>query len=104
MQQATPPAEAQTPVPTEVAAKPPPDHNRTGLDFRRPMPRPKVRGPVVDFHCHLLANRHAPDWFEAADHYGIDCFVTMSQLEEAMGLQRDWGSGPGGTRLHFIAV
>ena len=63
------------------------------------MPRPKVRGPVIDFHCHLLANRHAPAWFEAADHYGIDAFLTMSPLEEAVGLQRDWGH-----RVHFIAV
>jgi predicted TIM-barrel fold metal-dependent hydrolase len=68
------------------------------------MPRPKVNGPVIDFHCHLLANRHAKDWFEAARHYGIDCFVTMSQLEEVMGLQRDWGFGPHGPRLQFITV
>ena len=38
-----------------------PNHyNQTGFNFRAPMPRPKVRGTVVDFHCHLLANRHAP--------------------------------------------
>jgi hypothetical protein len=87
-------------------AKPPalepadPDHyNRTRTNFRAPMPRPKVDGVVIDFHCHLLANRHAPDWFEAADHYGIHHFVTMTPLEEVVGLQRDWGS-----RLHFIAV
>ena len=77
-----------------------PNHyNQTGFNFRAPMPRPKVRGTVVDFHCHLLANRHAPDWFEAADHYGIQKFVTMTPLEEVVGLQRDWGH-----RLHFIAV
>lgn len=63
------------------------------------MPRPKVRGKVIDFHCHLLAKHHAPVWFECADHYGIDYFVTMCQLEEAVGLQRDWGD-----RLRFIAV
>ena len=63
------------------------------------MPRPKVNGFVVDFHCHLLAARHAPAWFEAADHYGIDCFVTMTPLEEAAALQRD-----GGSRLQFFAV
>jgi hypothetical protein len=68
------------------------------------MPRPKVRGPVIDFHCHLLANRHGKDWFEAAAHHGIDCFVTMTQLEEALGLQRDWGYGPDGPRLRFIVV
>ena len=79
----------------------PPDHNRTGTDFRRPMPRPKVRGPVIDFHCHLLANRHAADWFAAASHYGIDSFVTMTPLEEVAGLQRDWGHDG---RLQFIAV
>lgn len=63
------------------------------------MPRPKVRGPVIDFHCHLHAVRHADDWFEAADHYGIHTFVTMTPLEEALGLQRGYGD-----RLHFIAV
>jgi hypothetical protein len=77
----------------------PSDHNRIGLDYRRPMPRPKVNGFVVDFHCHLLAARHAAAWFEAADHYGIDCFVTMTPLEEAAALQRDWGD-----RLRFIAI
>src|SRR6187401_927120 len=51
------------------------DYNRLDLDFRRPIPRPKVRGIVVDFHTHLLAARHAKPWFEAADHYGIDCFL-----------------------------
>jgi hypothetical protein len=97
------PMTSHDPTPTDSSSRPP-DHNRTGLDFRRPMPRPKVNGPVIDFHCHLLANRHAPDWFEAAAHYGIDCFLTMTQLEECIGLQRDWGHGPSGTRLHFIAV
>jgi predicted TIM-barrel fold metal-dependent hydrolase len=63
------------------------------------MPRPKVRGRVVDFHCHLLARRHAEDWFEAANHYGIECFLTMSPLEEATALARDFGD-----RLRFIAV
>jgi predicted TIM-barrel fold metal-dependent hydrolase len=81
------------------AAPKPPDHNRTGVDFRRPMPRPKVSGIVIDFHCHLLAARHAKDWFEAADHYGIDAFVTMTQFEEVLSLQRAY---PG--RLHFIVV
>ena len=89
---------------TAPASPRPPDHNRTGIDFHRPMPGPKVRGPVIDFHCHLLANRHGRDWFEAARHYGIDCFVTMSQLEEVVGLQRDWGFGPDGPRLRFIVV
>ena len=77
----------------------PADHNRLLLDFRRPMPRPKVRGPVIDFHSHLHAARHARAWFDAADHYGIDRFVTMTPLEEALGLQRNWGH-----RLHFIAI
>jgi predicted TIM-barrel fold metal-dependent hydrolase len=75
------------------------EHNRTALNFRAPMPRPKVNGPVVDFHCHLLAVRHAPAWFESAAHYGIDHFVTMTPLEEVVGLQRDY---PG--RLQFIVV
>jgi predicted TIM-barrel fold metal-dependent hydrolase len=69
------------------------------LNYRDPLPRPPTRGVVVDWHSHLLAARHAPGWFEAADHYGIDKFVTMAPLEEAVGLQRRWGD-----RLHFIAV
>src|SRR4051812_33896108 len=77
----------------------PPEHNRTGIDYRRPMPRPKVRGPVIDFHCHLLAARHGKGWFEAAAHYGIDYFLSMTPLEEAMGLQRDHGD-----KVQFIAV
>jgi predicted TIM-barrel fold metal-dependent hydrolase len=58
-----------------------------------------VRGLVIDFHCHLLKRSHAEDWFEAADHYGINCFLTMSPLEEAVPLARDFGK-----RLRFIAV
>jgi Amidohydrolase len=81
------------------AAPKPPDYNRIGLDFRKPMPRPKVRGRVIDAHCHLLAARHADAWFQAAEHYGIDAFVTMSPLEEALILQRTHGD-----RLHFITV
>jgi predicted TIM-barrel fold metal-dependent hydrolase len=77
----------------------PPDCNRTGIDFHMPMPRLKVKGIVIDFHSHLLANRHGPVWFETAAHFGIDCFVTMSPLEEAVGMLRDH---PG--RIHFIAV
>ncbi len=81
-----------------VAVKPP-DHNRVGIDFRAPMPRPKVKGRVIDIHVHLHAARHAATWFEAADHYGIDCFVSMTPLEEALTLARDHGH-----RLHFIAI
>jgi hypothetical protein len=77
----------------------PPDHNLTGINFRAPMPWPKVKGPVIDFHCHLFAARHGKTWFQTARHYGIDCFVSMTPLEEVAGLLRDW---PG--RLNFIAV
>src|SRR3954463_6728615 len=87
------------PTPDAPAAPRPPDWNRIGLDYRKPMPRPKVRGMVIDAHCHLIAARHAKDWFEAADHYGIDQFITMSPLEEALVLQREWGH-----RLQFIAI
>src|SRR4051812_21310055 len=86
------------PAPSDAPPKSP-EHNRLGLDFRRPMPRPKVRGVVIDWHTHLLAKRHAPAWFEAADHYGFDKFVTMTPLEEAVSLYRDWPD-----RLHFIAI
>jgi hypothetical protein len=83
----------------------PPDHNRSGVNFRLPVPRPRVNGPVIDFHCHLLANRHARGWFDAAAHYGIDCFFSMTPLEEVAGLLRDWGhSGGIPGRLQFIAV
>jgi hypothetical protein len=93
--------------PAPPAAPRPPEHNWSGVDFRRPMPRPKVRGAVIDFHCHLLANRHARDWFDAARHFGIDCFVTMTPLEEVVGLLRDWGYSERADlppRLQFIAV
>ena len=75
------------------------EYNRIGLRYRQPMPRPKVRGLMIDAHTHLFALRHAKDWFECADHYGIDAFITMAPLEEAIGLQRDWGH-----RLQFIAI
>ncbi len=86
-------------APVPPATTPPPEHNPLGLDYRAPIPRPPIRGGVIDFHCHLLAARHAPAWFAAADHYGIRHFCTMGPLEEAVRLQRDW---PG--RLHFIVV
>ena len=86
-------------APPQPAPAKPPEHNRTNIDYRRPMPRPKVRGPVIDFHCHLLAARHGKEWFESARHYGIDYFLTMTPLEEVMGLQRDFGD-----RVQFIAV
>lgn len=76
-----------------------PKYNRTGIDFHRMMPRPKVKGTVIDFHCHLLAARHARVWFEAADHYGIDAFVSMTPLEEALEIQRVWGD-----RVQFIVT
>ena len=63
------------------------------------MPRPKVRGAVIDFHCHLFQRRHAEDWFAAADHYGIDQFLSMTPLEDVVPILRDFGS-----RIHFIAV
>lgn len=75
------------------------EYNRLHLNYRDPMPRPKVRGIVIDAHNHLLAARHAATWFETAAHYGIDAFVTMAPLEEALGIQRDWGG-----RVQFIAI
>jgi hypothetical protein len=84
-------------VQPEVAR--PPEHNRIGLDYRAPMPRPKARGLVIDAHVHLLAARHGREFFQAAGHFGIDGFMTMTPLDEALSLARDW---PG--RLHFIAV
>ncbi len=75
------------------------EYNRLKLDYRQPIPRPKVKGIVVDAHTHLIAARHGKVWFETAAHYGIDAFVTMAPLEEVLGLQRDW---PG--RIQFITI
>ena len=93
---APPPAPPATPPPAPPG---PGEYNRIGLDYRKPIPRPKVQGTTIDFHCHLFAAKHGPVWFEAAKHYGWDKFVTMTPLEEAETLQRDW---PG--RLHFIVI
>src|SRR5690349_18881093 len=82
------PVEANRPTPT-LAPAIMSEYTRAGIDFRRPMPRPKVRGTVIDFHCHLLAARHAKDWFEAGDHYGIDAYLSMTPLEEAVVLARE---------------
>lgn len=77
----------------------PPAWNRTGIDYRAPMPRPKVNGMVIDAHIHLLAARHGDVFFDCADHFGFDCFVSMTPLEEAIPLHRKWGH-----RLQFIAI
>jgi hypothetical protein len=96
---ASQPVQPAQPVSPVLAPAVEADYNRLGTDFRKPLPRPKVYGIVIDFHTHLLAARHAPMWFETARHYGIDAFVTMAPLEEALGLQRDYPD-----RLHFIAI
>lgn len=91
-----------TPPPPRIgppAAGGPEEYNPLGLDYRSPMLRPPVHGRIIDAHCHLLAARHADLWFETADHYGIDDFITMTPLEEAVAVQRRWGH-----RLHFIAI
>jgi hypothetical protein len=67
------------------------------------MPRPKITGTTIDFHCHLFAARHAPVWFEAARHFGWDKFVTMTPLEEAEILHRD-RHGDWAGRLQFIVI
>ncbi len=76
-----------------------PEYNRTGVDFRQPLPRPKVKGIVVDYHTHLFAHRHMPDWLAVNKHYGIGAFVSMTPLEEALRVQRDLGR-----RVQFIAI
>lgn len=77
----------------------PPDHNRTGVDFRRPWPRPPVPQPAIDFHLHLLAARQAPLLLEVAAHYGFTHLVSMTPLEEAIRIQRQFGP-----RIQFIAI
>ncbi len=76
------------------------EYDRLGLDYRAPIPRPPIDGPVIDCHTHLIAARHAPEWFEAADHYGIDHTITMTPLEEALKVLR----GPYADRVTLIAV
>lgn len=93
---AAPPAQAANPVLAPAKAS---EYNRIGVDFHAPMPRPKVRGIVIDAHTHLVAARHARVWFETAAHYGIDAFVSMTPLEEAAVVQREW---PG--RIQFIVI
>ncbi len=98
------PAIANPPSPTAAAAAvmapaKSKEYNRLNLDYRKPFPKPKVKGLVIDFHTHLVAARHAKVWFEAAAHFGFDAYVTMCPLEEVLGLQRDW---PG--RFHFITI
>lgn len=78
-----------------------PDWNQIGLNYRLPMPRPKVRGSTIDFHCHLFKAAHAPLWYEVAAHYGIDKFVTMTPLEEAEILAKEPAYHG---RLFFIAI
>lgn len=87
------------PIPDSISAPKPPEHNRIGLDLRAPMPRPKVRGLVIDYHTHLIAHRHLPQWLASMKHYGIDAFCTMTPLEEAVRIKRDLGD-----RVHFIAI
>jgi hypothetical protein len=89
-------AAPQSPVLAPAKAS---EYNRIGVDYRRPVPRPPVRGIVIDAHTHLFAARHAKVWFECCDHFGIDACLTMAPLEEAMNLQRAWGH-----RLKFIAI
>jgi len=76
-----------------------PEHNRTGVDYRASMPRPKVKGIVVDYHTHLFHHRHLRTWCDVNRHFGIDAFVTMTPLEEAVRVQREL---PG--RVQFIAI
>ena len=77
----------------------PPDHNLIGIDYHKPWPRPKVRGLVIDAHCHLFARRHADDWLAVNRHFGIDVFVSMTPLEEALVVQRQVRG-----RVNFIAI
>jgi len=91
-----PPTQPQIAVMAPAVEK---EFNRTGIDFHKPMPRPKANGIIIDSHNHLLAARHAKIWFETARHYGIDAFITMAPLEEALGLARDY---PG--LIHFITI
>lgn len=87
-------------TPPKLVAPDPAEFNRLNLDYRAPIPRPPVAGPVIDCHTHLIAARHAPEWFLAADHYGVDHTITMTPLEEAPALVQ----GPYADRATLIAV
>jgi predicted TIM-barrel fold metal-dependent hydrolase len=99
MSEAATTSAAQSAASTVLAPAKSEEFNRIHLDFPQPLPRPNVRGLVIDAHTHLFAARHAKGWFQCCDHFGIDACVTMAPLEEAVVLQRDWGR-----RLHFIAI
>jgi len=80
-------------------ANKPPEHNRLALDYRAPIPRPKVIGPAVDFHVHIAAARHAQLFLNVAAHYGFQHVLSMTPLEEALVIQRDYPR-----RIQFIAI
>jgi Amidohydrolase len=90
---------AQSAASTVLAPAKEIEYNRLHLDYHQPMPRPKVRGLMIDAHTHLFAARHAKAWIECGNHFGIDAYVTMAPLEEAVVLQREWGD-----RLQFITI
>jgi hypothetical protein len=94
-----PPANLTAAAASALAPAKSSEYNRLNLDFHTPMPRPKVRGLVIDAHTHLIAARHGKIWFETAKHFGIDAFVTMAPLEEALGLQRDYPE-----KIQFIVI
>ena len=73
----------------EVPPKPKrPEHNWTGVDFSRPIPRPKVKGLVIDFHCHLdlYPNHHSVR--QECDRRGMYILSVTTTLRE-MDSQRD---------------
>jgi len=76
-----------------------PEHNRLGLDYGRPIPRPKVRGIAIDAHVHIHTAPQADVYLATATHYGFTHCLSMSPLEEALRIQRRWGQ-----RVHFIAM
>jgi hypothetical protein len=76
------------------------EFNRLGLDYDAGLPDAACGRPVIDCHSHLLAARHADDWFAAADRFGIDHTITMTPLEEVIGLLRSRFAD----RLTFIAT
>lgn len=73
--------------------------NRLGLNYRDAPPR-KYQGPIIDIHTHIRAGRETRNaFFEAADLYRVNRFVTMSPLNEVETLRADHGE-----RIEFIAV
>ncbi|MBK9120465.1 MAG: amidohydrolase family protein [Phycisphaerales bacterium] len=72
--------------------------NRLGLDYHTVPPR-RFTGRSIDIHTHVRRSPTLPQFFEAADLYGVGTVVSMTPLDEVPALQDEYGD-----RLRFIAI